>query len=299
MAVVRVNASDGIPVCGDTNPNSLCLWDGRHVGMALGGTMCGDVWMDLGDCWIKPVNQCTAPATLKKGERYLARKVGQYTVGEDSRDLYQIQHSAASGGHVVTMMTNPRWWIDNGPNTGTEDTTTGGYIWHPSPHNRSFRLAFNNTLFNGAGITHDPNAYGVASGNFTITTPGTYVFTVYLQLVGWANSAAISSPPDPPEAYDFMLRLGGSIGNDIFGYESFATDDTETIYGLPTSPSMGTLYQQKVCTISFSLTKTVASTGIFRLTCSRVNDTSDNVTFIAQEFGILVYSATLRIERLS
>lgn len=207
-----------------------------------------------------------------------------------------VNQPGVEGGHVVTWLSSPRWWINNGPNTGTEDTTTGGYIWHPSPHNRSFRMAFDSMQFNGAGIVHNPHSYG-GIGNIDIVIAGTYIFTLYLQIVGWKNSAGAASPPAPPETWNLQLRIEGSGGSEILGWESFSTaDDDATTSSISWEPAMGTLYSQKQLTMAVSMVRTFTA-GSIRVIAQRTDDSLAGV-FHAEEHGALIYSAQLRIERL-
>lgn len=299
-ALVRVDASGGVGDCELTGPDSNGVYAGKIVLVNLGASLANaGSWTDGDDVWIVPVNHCPPATQLKKGERYVARKVGLYTSVGVTRELYQVEYSSSTSSLSSTsIFHSPRWWKTYGAGSGTEDTTTGGYVYYPSPHNREFRLSFNSNPINGAGLTHNPASYGDGTGNITINSGGVYVFTVTLQMDAFATSAGWSSPPSPAELYALQCTLGGSGGSEIIGYESFATDEAEDQSGI-SNATIGTMFALNKTTLTASISRTFASTGVIDIRVKRTNDYNGVSTYWAQEFGVFVYNARLRVDKLS
>lgn len=207
MAIVRVDASEGIPLCGDTSPNAQCVWDGKLVGMGIGGTdLCGEIWTDIGACWIKPVNACSAPSALKKGERFIARKVGQFAIGSDTRDLYQIQAgapSAASLQEATFWKASPRVYDATGASRDRFLTAGAG--------TDSMGFIFEETWNSSLNIVHEEaNTDFAGNGNFLVNEDGYYQITTSLVTRLARDSSGASAPPASPVNCGFSVNLEAS-----------------------------------------------------------------------------------------
>ena len=104
-ALVRVDASGGVGDCELTGPDSNGVYAGKIVLVNLGASLAdAGSWTDGADVWIVPVNHCPPATQLKKGERYVARKVGLYTSGAVTRDLYQVEYVSATSTTTVGLV---------------------------------------------------------------------------------------------------------------------------------------------------------------------------------------------------
>lgn len=97
MALVRVAGSGGIPSCNNVGPSAPSIYPGKLVTVDTNQAFnTNNAYIDGADVWLLEVTHCTVVSSLKQQERFIGRKIGQYTLGGETRDLYEIKTSSES-----------------------------------------------------------------------------------------------------------------------------------------------------------------------------------------------------------
>lgn len=201
MALVRVDESPGISDCANVNVTFNGGWQGKVVGMNLAEALDSNAaYIDGADCWIVCVDHCPPATQLKKGERYIGRKVGQYTFSGQTRDLYQVESRSVGESSVDELILTNQ--------TARENTATGTPIGRflLSSYYETHWYTFANS-YGSSSISHDPNntnfTAGNGSQNFAINRTGCYE----MEISAWYRLARTTGATVPSSVKFFKLTF--------------------------------------------------------------------------------------------
>ena len=99
VIIAEITASPGVDDCGSVSRNPVCLYPARRVANnPAAATQCDDTpWTGIEEeIYLVDITGCDPVTTLKKGDRYLAKRLGIITLGGQDRELYAIRGDKSS-----------------------------------------------------------------------------------------------------------------------------------------------------------------------------------------------------------
>lgn len=97
MIVAEVTESPGVSECSPVGRNLQCLYPAKKVLNNPAASQCGDTpWTDAEEILLMDITGCEPSTTLKKGDRYLAKRLGVTSFNGQDRELYAIRGDKSS-----------------------------------------------------------------------------------------------------------------------------------------------------------------------------------------------------------
>jgi len=123
MAVVEITESPGIQDCALVSRNQQCLYMGKIAGNNTAApSQCNDTpWSLTDDCFIVDITGCQPVTQLKKGDRYLGKRIGIIVVGEQELPLYAIRGDKTTTSVAVIEIATESQGFDDCQTVQTND----------------------------------------------------------------------------------------------------------------------------------------------------------------------------------
>lgn len=123
MAVVEITESPGIQDCGLVSRSQQCLYMGKIAGNNTASpSQCNDTpWSLTDDCFIVDITGCQPVTQLKKGDRYLGKRIGIIVVGEQEMPLYAIRGDKTTTSVAVIEIATESQGFDDCQTVQTND----------------------------------------------------------------------------------------------------------------------------------------------------------------------------------
>lgn len=123
IAVVEIVESPGIADCALVNRSPQCIYPGKIAGNnPAAANQCGDTpWSLTDDCLIVDITGCQPATQLKKGDRYLGKRIGIIAMGEEEKPLYAIRGDKSTSGVAVIEIATESQGFDDCQTVQTND----------------------------------------------------------------------------------------------------------------------------------------------------------------------------------
>ncbi len=123
IAVVEIVESPGIADCALVNRSPQCIYPGKVAGNnPAAANQCGDTpWSLTDDCLIVDITGCQPATQLKKGDRYLGKRIGIIAMGEEEKPLYAIRGDKSTSGVAVIEIATESQGFDDCQTVQTND----------------------------------------------------------------------------------------------------------------------------------------------------------------------------------
>lgn len=123
IAVVEIVESPGIADCALVNRSPQCIYPGKIAGNnPAAANQCGDTpWSLDQDCLIVDITGCQPATQLKKGDRYLGKRIGIIAMGEEEKPLYAIRGDKSTSGVAVIEIATESQGFDECQTVQTND----------------------------------------------------------------------------------------------------------------------------------------------------------------------------------
>ncbi len=123
IAVVEIVESPGIADCALVNRSQQCVYQGKIAGNnPAAANQCGDTpWSLTDDCLIVDITGCQPATQLKKGDRYLGKRIGIIAMGEEEMPLYAIRGDKSTTSVAVIEIATESQGFDDCQTVQTND----------------------------------------------------------------------------------------------------------------------------------------------------------------------------------
>jgi len=131
VIIAEITASPGVDNCGSVSRSPVCLYPARRVANnPAAATQCDDTpWTGIEEeIYLVDITGCDPVTTLKKGDRYLAKRLGIITLGGQERELYAIRGDKSSTSVKVIEIDYDEEGTENCQTVQTNDGCVYGAI---------------------------------------------------------------------------------------------------------------------------------------------------------------------------
>lgn len=131
VIIAEITASPGVDDCGSVSRSPVCLYPARRVANnPAAATQCDDTpWTGIEEeIYLVDITGCDPVTTLKKGDRYLAKRLGIITLGGQDRELYAIRGDKSSTSVKVIEIDYDEQGTENCQTVQTNDGCVYGAI---------------------------------------------------------------------------------------------------------------------------------------------------------------------------